>query len=87
MIDLISPFTVKIGEKKLKITLRKAGGSTVFVAEFPDGNQPLVVTRANGEKNPVFWTSIPEGRQKEAEGVGPLITAHYKEAATKTASV
>jgi len=22
---------------------------------------------------PFFWTSIPEGRQKEAEGVGKLI--------------
>lgn len=55
----------------------------VFVIKFQDGTAPLVVTRAHGEKKPVFWTSIPEGRQKEADLIGPLIADHYRELTAK----
>lgn len=78
MIDLNTPFTIDQAGRTLKVTPRKAGGSTVFVIQFPDGNQPLAITKASGEKRPIFWTSIPEGRQKEAEQIGPMITAHYQ---------
>ena len=35
--------------------------------------KPLVLTRATGQDSDRFWTSIPQGRQKEAEEIGPLI--------------
>ena len=78
MIDLKSPFTIEQGILKLNVQPHKTGDATVFVIQFSDRRQPLVITRARGENKPVFWTSIPEGRQEEAEKIGPMITAHYQ---------
>jgi hypothetical protein len=44
-----------------------------FRVNFSSEREPIVVARAKGADRPYFWTSIPEGRQKEAEGVGKLI--------------
>ncbi|HEV8270256.1 MAG TPA: hypothetical protein VGQ04_03065 [Chitinophagaceae bacterium] len=44
-----------------------------FKVWFSSKRQPITVARAKGMDAPFFWTSIPEGRQKEAEGVGKLI--------------
>jgi hypothetical protein len=44
-----------------------------FRVTFTSSREPIIVARAEGEQRPFFWTSIPEGRQKEAEGVGKLI--------------
>jgi hypothetical protein len=44
-----------------------------FRVSFSSEREPIVVARAKGMDRPFFWTSIPEGRQKEAEGVGKLI--------------
>ncbi len=82
MIDLTLAFTVNYKEQQFNIQPHKADGATVFIVKFQDATTPLVVTRANGEKNLVFWTSIPEGRQKEAEMIGPMIAEHYKNAVT-----
>ena len=79
MIDLTTAFTINYKGQELEVQPHKAGSATVFVVKFQDGTVPLVVTRAHGERKPVFWTSIPEGRQKEAEVIGPMITAHYQE--------
>ena len=53
-------------------------GSVVFQVSFSSGRSTLVITRAQGAKVPYFWTSLPEGRQKEAEGVGKLITEYLE---------
>lgn len=47
-----------------------------FRVVFSSSREPIVVARARGVERPFFWTSIPEGRQKEAEGVGKLIDAY-----------
>jgi hypothetical protein len=39
----------------------------------------LIITRAMGDNGKKFWTSIPEGRQVEAEAIGPLIEAWYRD--------
>lgn len=83
MIDMDSPFSIEQGSQSLHIRPRKVGGAMVFVVHFPDQRLPLAITKASGENRPVFWTSIPEGRQKEAEQIGPLITAHYQQLATR----
>lgn len=44
-----------------------------FRVEFSSKRKPLILAKAAGMDTPFFWTSIPEGRQKEAEGVGKLI--------------
>ena len=48
-------------------------GYVAFHVEFSSNRRPITIARAKGMDAPFFWTSIPEGRQKEAEGVGKLI--------------
>jgi len=48
-------------------------GYVAYKIEFSSQRKPLIIARARGQEAPYFWTSIPEGRQKEAEGVGLLI--------------
>lgn len=79
MIDMDSTFSIEQGSQSLHIRPRKVGGAMVFVVHFSDHRLPLAITKASGGNRPVFWTSIPEGRQKEAEQIGPLITAHYQQ--------
>lgn len=43
---------------------------------FQDGRKPLVIARASNVDAAKFWTSIPEGRQKEANEVGSLIETY-----------
>jgi len=45
----------------------------VFKVWFSSKRKPITIARAKGMDAPFFWTSIPEGRQNEAEGVGNLI--------------
>lgn len=60
----------------IKIQRHFLSGQTIFHVVFPDKRKPLVITRPLDANATRFWTSIPEGRQKEAEEIGPLITAH-----------
>jgi hypothetical protein len=48
-------------------------GSTVYHVAFSSKRKPITIARAKFEDSKARWTSIPEGRQKEAEGVGQLI--------------
>ena len=41
-------------------------------------NKPLLLSRAKDANGAYFWTSIPEGKQKLAEQIGPLIETYIK---------
>jgi len=45
----------------------------VYYVTFSSSRQPITIARAKFVDSDIRWTSIPEGRQKEAEGVGKLI--------------
>lgn len=45
----------------------------VYYVTFSSSRQPITIARAKFVDIDARWTSIPEGRQKEAEGVGKLI--------------
>ena len=45
----------------------------VYYVSFSSSRQPITIARAKFVDSDVRWTSIPEGRQKEAEGIGKLI--------------
>jgi hypothetical protein len=45
----------------------------VYYVSFSSTRQPITIARAKFVDSDTRWTSIPEGRQKEAEGVGKLI--------------
>lgn len=44
-----------------------------YYVKFSSARKPITVARAKFVDSDVRWTSIPEGRQKEAEGVGKMI--------------
>lgn len=75
------PFTITVGKTTLHIkplTLTDRWGCHV---KFSSDRKDMVVVRATGPKEKHFWTSIPEGRQVEAEGVGKLIEEYLKKEA------
>ena len=45
----------------------------VYHVTFSSKRKPIVIARARFEESKIRWTSVPEGRQKEAEGIGALI--------------
>jgi len=71
-------FEIIFGEEKLKVQRHSVGSQTIFRIIFSNSKAPLVITRASGANGHRFWTSIPEGRQKEAEAIGPFIEQYYK---------
>ncbi|TKK64851.1 hypothetical protein FC093_21600 [Ilyomonas limi] len=60
----------------LKVQEHQVAGQTIFRIVFPDSRKPLVVTRATRSNYTDFWTSVPEGRQQEAEEIGALISEY-----------
>lgn len=71
-------FELTYKEQTIKVQRHSISGTTVFRISFPGSRQPLVITEADHENANNFWTSIPEGRQKEAEEIGSLIAEFYK---------
>ena len=71
-------FELDYKDKKLVVQRHSLSGQVIFKVQFPDGRDPLVLTRAIHANTYRFWTSIPEGRQSEAKEIGPLITEYFK---------
>lgn len=74
--EIPAKFEVVHNGKVLQVESVMAGNTTLFrvgLAETP----VLMITRATKENGKKFWTSLPEGRQAEAEAIGPLIEAWY----------
>ena len=59
---------VKIMCKRLDIQKHVA-----YHVNFSSARKPIIIARAKFVDSDARWTSIPEGRQKEAEGIGKLI--------------
>lgn len=70
-------FEVDFEDGKIRVQRHSISSQVIYRVIFSDGRAPLVVTRALRDSLEKFWTSIPEGRQLEAEQVGPLIQKHY----------
>jgi len=69
-------FEIVLPDIKMTFTSHLIGGSEIYRIEFSDGRPPLNVTEANGYRP--FWTSVPQGRQIEAEFFGKKIAEHLK---------
>jgi hypothetical protein len=70
-------FEIDINGLNLKVASHLISGDELFHIVFSDGRPPLVVHEAIAGNRP-FWTSIPQGRQKEAEFFGARIAEHFK---------
>ena len=53
-------------------------GYTAFRVTFSSPRKSIVIARSTDITASKFWTSIPEGRQKEAIGIGKLIEEYFK---------
>ena len=60
---------------------KKVGSGLVYIVRFPDRTPGLILTYAAREKGGHFYTSVTEGKQGEAEHIGPKITEHYQKLA------
>jgi len=71
-------FELSFNGEKIKVQRHSIGKQTIFRIIFSDKRPTLVITRALHENAYKFWTSIPEGRQREAEEIGALISEYFK---------
>lgn len=70
-------FEIRVEGLKIAVVEHTLKEQQVYRLVFDDNRSPLVITSAktwNGE----VWTSIPQGRQSEAELFGKEISKHLK---------
>lgn len=77
MFDNQPIFEIDIDGKSVPVSEHYIGERRVFHVGLLRRGKPLILTVTEGPKGK-FWTSIPEGRQEEAEKVGPLIAWYFK---------
>ena len=73
-----SGFNLVFRGDTIQVTEHTIGKQQVFRAAFAASRPPLILLRAKGMDIGAFWTSIPEGRQEEAELIGELIEEYIK---------
>ena len=73
-----SGFNLTFRGNSVQVTEHTIGKQQVFRVGFPDNRPPLIVVRAKGMDIGAFWTSIPEGRQEDADLIGELIEEYIK---------
>ena len=71
-------FVLNFEKGEISVQKHSVGVQTIFKVNFSDNRKPLIVTRALHANAYRFWTSIPEGRQREAEEVGTVISEYFK---------
>ncbi|WP_342647360.1 hypothetical protein [Mucilaginibacter sp. CSA2-8R] len=71
-------FEVILDNIPVIVTEAAIGNRRVFHCQYSDERKALTLTVGIDLKDKKFWTSVPEGRQDEAEKVGKLIAAFIK---------
>ena len=78
MLGLDKSFQIQFADLNLLIETIEIPKQVLFRVTFPDKRLPLTIGRVYNFNHEKFWTSIPEGRLKEAQQIGPLIEAWYR---------
>ncbi|CAN5775655.1 hypothetical protein BH10BAC2_BH10BAC2_39990 [soil metagenome] len=75
-----SPEIFELDYKNGRIRVQEhfVANQVIFRIAFSDKRPTLIITRALTNNAAHFWTSIPEGRQIEADEIGPLIAVYIK---------
>jgi hypothetical protein len=68
-----APFTIEYEGLTATVTEHEVQEMRVFRITFIGLRKPLVITVAETAGGKKWWTSVPQGRQKEAEEVGRRI--------------
>ena len=72
-------FAVMLGETAAQVSVHQIKSAKVFHLVFAGKRGALNVTVAINDDGEKFWTSVPEGRQEEAELAGKVIAAYLRE--------
>jgi hypothetical protein len=75
--NLIS-FNVTYNNSIAFVTEIAVGENRTFTITFDDKRPRLTITVAHKPDGSKWWTSIPQGRQVEAEEVGKLIATYLR---------
>lgn len=78
MREVEPPFEIEYKGSVTKVTEAEIRSRRIFHIQYTDDKKPLTVTIGRDNKDVKFWTSIPEGRQEEAEEVGKLIAEYIR---------
>ena len=65
-------FNIEYKGSGLFVQVLDIGTQRIYKVTFPSGS-PLLLTRAKNADGVYFWTSVPEGKQQQAEEIGSLI--------------
>jgi len=72
-------FDIELNGVVAHVTANTIKSVKVFHIVHPDRKKPLNITIAENSDGLKFWTSVPEGRQEEAEFAGKIIAAYIRE--------
>lgn len=72
------PFVLPFQNTRIRVQRHTIQGAFVYHIAFEDKRSPLIITRSINADAARWWTSIPEGRQPEAELIGPLIAEYLQ---------
>jgi len=71
-------FELNFKDGMIRIQRHLLSNQIIYRIVFSDKRNPLVITIAITENAAHWWTSIPEGRQGEAEEIGQLIEKYFE---------
>jgi hypothetical protein len=80
-------FEIQMDDQLVQVTVHIIKSAKVFHLVYPSLREPLNLTIANADDGGKFWTSLPEGRQEEAEVAGKVIASYLREYRRKQACV
>ena len=72
-------FEVELNGQIVQVSDHTIKSARVFHVVYPGKKDPLNITIAENTDGVKFWTSIPEGRQGEAELAGKVIAAYIRD--------
>jgi hypothetical protein len=72
------PFDIEYKGLTAKVQQIGYDENRIFNITFSDNRKPLVITVSVKRDGTKWWTSVPQGRQIEAEEVGKLIAMYIR---------
>ena len=71
-------FELNFKDAMIRVQRHLVSNQIILRIIFSDKLNPLAITRTLTENAAHWWTSIPEGRQREAKEIGPLIERYLE---------
>jgi hypothetical protein len=72
-------FEVELNRQTIRVSDHTIKSARVFQIVYPDRKPDLNITIAEDTDGLKFWTSVPEGRQEEAEFAGKAVAAYLRD--------